>query len=875
MSRFAKVVIGIGLVVLVTLVAAFFFLRHLVIKSFPQTEGDLIVAGLHAGVDVYRDEYGIPHIKAQDDHDLMFAVGYVHAQDRLWQMDIMRRAGEGRLSEVLGSATVEFDELFRTVDLSGVADRIMEKLHPDAWGMLQAYADGVNAFIDTHDGKYPIEFDMLRYRPEHWDVRHSILAARLIAWELNLAWWTDLTYGEIAAKVPLEKLEQIIPVFPDSVPVTVRSANMKSGLAAGENHASFSMRQGNERPDSRGARHARHPVSGRPMALTRNRPETDSRQDLSALLWAERGNKSEELAGVRELLDICRSYRDYFSLGPVGGGSNAWVVNASKSMSGKPLLANDPHLAMPAPSRWYELHLTAPGWNVAGVSLPGAPVVIIGHNEHIAWGLTAAMIDDADFYLERVDTTKRKGAYLFEKASLPFEQREETILIGRSDSVTINVRATRHRPVVNDVHPMHRHTDRDTLTHHTPVAMRWTGLDVSDEMYGFYLMDRASNRSEFERGLREIAVPGQSVVYADVDGNIGYWTTGHIPIRGKQNAMLPLPGWTGDAEWEGYVPFDEMPRLLNPPEGIIACANQKIADKTFPYYISTLWEPTSRIQRIFQLLGSAEKFTPEDFKQFQHDEVSLYAREVAGDLLRAYDSSDAKEQDIASALMYLRNWDYKFTQSDIATSIFNSFFVHLLHNTFEDEMGQDLFRDFVFFNAIPYRVTSQLLAQDSSSWFDDVRTPGRETKNEILRKSLVDALGELRQTLGNEMKKWQWGVLHTVTFSHPIGSMKPLDRIFNIGPFPIGGGATTVSKTEFRLAAPYAVTVGPTLRQVIDMAEPLGADVVITSGESGQPLVRHYSDQTPLWLTGGYYRVTMDWTDIQKSSWDHLTLKPR
>lgn len=823
MSQFAKVAIGAGLVILVTLAACFFFLRHLVTKSFPQTQGAIIASGLHSPVDVYRDDYGIPHIKAQDDHDLMFATGYVHAQDRLWQMDIARRAGEGRLSEVFGSATVEYDKLFRTLNLRGVADKIMEKLHPDSWGMLEAYTEGVNAFIDTHKGRYPIEFDMLRYHPERWDVRHSILVGRLIAWELNLAWWTDLTYGEISAKVPLEKLEQIIPVFPDSVPVTVPGGSQKKRSAQ---------------------------LDG-PLSIT-----------------------GKEIADISPLMKAAVSYREFFGLGPLGGGSNGWVVSGSKSVSGKPLLANDPHLAMPAPSRWYEVHLTAPGWNVSGVTLPGAPIVIIGHNDHIAWGLTNAMIDDADFYVERVDTSKHPEHYLFEKTSLPFEEREERIMVGSSDSLVINVRSTRHGPVVNDVHPMHKHTDKDSTTHHTPVTMRWTGLDVSDEMYGFYQMNRAANSAAFERGLKEIAVPGQSVVYADVQGNIGYWTTGHIPIRGKQNAMLPLPGWTGDAEWKGFVPFDELPRLFNPPNGIIACANQKIADKSFPYYISTLWEPPSRIQRINQLLASADQFTPEDFKQFQHDEVSMYAREVTGVLRHAYDSIKVEDPDLATALAYLKNWDFKFAQSDVATAIFSSFMVHLLHNTFEDEMGSDLFRDFVFFDAIPYRVIDQLLSQENSSWFDDVRTPQVESKNDILRKSLSDALDELRQSLGHELKTWRWGVLHTVTFNHPFGKVKPLDRVFNIGPFPIDGGSTTVAKTEFRIANPYSVEVGPTLRQVIDMAEPLESDIVITSGESGQPLFKHYSDQTPLWLTGGYYRVTMNWTEIGKSSWDHLVLKP-
>ncbi len=872
MSQFAKVTLGAGLVILVTLAAGFFFLRHLVTKSFPQTQGIIVSAGLHSAVDVYRDDYGIPHIKAQDEHDLMFAVGYVHAQDRLWQMDISRRAGEGRLSEVLGSATVDYDKLFRTLNLRGVADKIMEKLHPDAWGMLQAYTEGVNAFIDSHKGRYPIEFDMLRYQPERWDVRHSILVGRLIAWELNLAWWTDLTYGEIASKVPLEKLEEIIPVFPDSVPVMVPSVSSKGG-----HPVTPSANSKGGLPVSVAPRlHAipTWPLQGPVGAGFSPRSISLGDQAQHDFLGRRVHRPADELTDVHQFMDAARSYRDCFGLGPLGGGSNAWVVNGSKSVSGKPILANDPHLAMPAPSRWYEIHMNAPGWNVSGVTLPGAPIVIIGHNDHVAWGLTNAMIDDADFYVERVDTTKHPEQYQFEKSSFPFEQREEVIGIGSSDSIVISLRSTRHGPVINDVHPMHKHTDQDSVTHHTPVTMRWTGLDVSDEMYGFYLMNRAGSKTDFERGLREIAVPGQSAVYADVQGNIGYWTTGHIPMRGKQNAMLPLPGWTGDAEWKGFVPFDDLPHLFNPPNGIIACANQKIADKSFPYYISTLWEPPSRIQRINELLGSAEQFTPEDFKQFQHDEVSVYAREVTSVLLHAYDSVDVKEPDLVSALAYLKNWDFKFAQSDVATAIFSSFMVHLLHNTFEDEMGPDLFQDFVFFDAIPYRVIDHLLSQNNSSWFDDVRTPEVETKNDIIRKSLNDALDELRQSLGHELKTWRWGVLHTVTFNHLFGKVKPLDRVFNIGPFPIDGGATTVAKTEFRIANPYAVEVGPTLRQVIDMAEPLDADIVITSGESGQPLFKHYNDQTPLWLTGGYYRMTMNWTEIGKSSWDHLVLKP-
>ncbi len=808
MSKLGKITIGISVTIVIGLIATFFFLRHLVTKSFPLTEGSITLPGLHGKVEIFRDDYAVPHLSAQDEHDLMFATGYVHAQDRLWQMDLMRRAAEGRLSEILGQPTVEYDKLFRTIDLVHVAQKISGEMHPKARQLLQDYSSGVNAFITTHQGQYPLEFDMLNYEPELWEPEHSILISRLTAWELNLAWWTDLTYGEIAASVPATKFQEIMPAFPDSVAVQAPSPALK-----------------------------------------------------------------KTLADIHAFLEVDRSYRDFFQLGSLEAGSNAWAVDSTKSLSGKPLLANDPHLPIPAPSRWYEIHLSAPGWNAAGVSLPGTPVIVIGHNDHLAWGLTNAMIDDADFYIEKTDSVN-SHRYVFQKSTLAFQEHEEKILVKDADSVIITVRATNHGPIISDVHPssMHRHADSSTQT--PLLAMRWTGLDVSNELYGFYLMNKASTPAEFEQGVKEIGVPGQSVVYADTKGNIAYWTSGRIPIRGKHLPMVPMAGWTGENEWQGFIPFDRMPKRLNPREGFIASANQRIADNAYPYYISTLWEPPSRIERISQLLRSAEKFTVEDFKAFQQDLYSPYARDLVAALLVVYKDTSNADHETSEALNYLRNWDYRFTQTDIATTIFNSFFVHLLRNTYEDEMGEDVFHDFVFFAAIPYRVTGQLLASDSSSWFDNVKTEHVETKDDILRASLADALSELRTSLGMEMKNWRWGTIHTVTFKHPFGSRKPLDNIFNIGPFPLSGGGTTVNRSEYKFTSPYSVAVGASVREIVDLAHPDEAFMVITSGQSGQPLNQHYDDQTPLWLNGGYHQVTIDWDNIRRQHWQLLTLEP-
>jgi len=649
---------------------------------------------------------------------------------------------------------------------------------------------------------------MLDYSPGKWEVRHSLIVTRLIAWELALAWWTDLTYAAISERVSPAMLDEILPRWPDSVGVTV-------------------------------------PTGGQ----TRPKVKYDS---FSALL------------------DAASLYRGIFGPGTPGGGSNAWAVNASRSESGYPLLANDPHLGMPQPSRWYLMHLSAPGLNVSGVTIPGIPVVVIGHNDAIAWGFTNAMLDDADFYVEKPDSSV-PDRYIFRGASLPMKVRTEVIYLGSDDSVEVRYRSTVHGPVVNDVHPV---TRRDTGTPAAPVSMKWTGFGVSDEVYGFLRINAATDPAGFAAGLSFLTVPGQAAAYADTAGNIAFWTTGRVPLRGKQHPMLRLAGWSGEAEWTGYVDFRSLPRLMNPPDGMIACANQKISDDAYPWYLSTLWEPPSRIQRIRELLQGTAQFTADDFKRMQQDVVSPYARETTDLLLSVCSSGPVADTMMAAALGYLRNWDFRFSAGDIATSIFNEFYVKLLENTYRDEMGDSLFRSFTEFGAIPVRVTSALLAAGGSPWFDDVRTGAQESRNDIIRKSLRDALDTLAGTMGRVMKEWRWGKLHSVTFRHPFGAREPLDRIFNVGPFPVAGGGTTVSKTEYKASSPYDVTVGPSMRQVVDLARPLEGFYVLTGGQSGQPLHEHYDDQAPLWLNGGYIRVSSDWAEIGEAPWDRLTLEP-
>ncbi len=802
MSKRTTILIGsLGILVLL-LVAVFFFFRYQIRKSYPVVSGILRVPGLLQPVAIARDEFGVPHIHAADEHDLFFALGYVHAQDRLWQMDMAARAGEGRLSELVGTATVPFDRMFRIVGLRRTAEMIEKNLSSDSRTILQSYADGVNALIDAQKGKYPVEFDILGYEPEHWTPVRTIIIGRMMAWELNLSWWTDLTFGAIAERVGLEKTLDILPTYPDSVPPVVPDNAWKHtpGLATGY---------------------------------------LKTAQDFLAFMGAE----------------------------GMTGGSNAWVVAPSHSATNSVLLANDTHLRLTLPDQWYEVHLDAPGYHVRGMSIAGAPAVIAGRNDSLAWGLTSLMPDDADFYVERIDSAD-PGRYLFNGEWLPITTLQEDIGVRGDSAETVTIRLTRHGPIVTDI------TTPLQLGRYPYVAsMRWTGSEFDDQFSAFRAIDQARNWREFVDGVRKFAIPGQNFVYGDVRGNIGYWCGAKIPVRSRGTSILPLPGWDPSSDWKGYVPFDQLPHLYNPPEGYIASANNKIVTDAYPYHITDLWEPPSRFLRLREVLSKKDEiFSVEDFERLQNDQFSFHAREITPYILAAFRDSTVGLPEGSLALEYMRNWHFRYATDDIATAIYQMFFVKLLENIYQDEMGPELFHDFILLTNIPIRVTTRLLEEGTSPWFDDMRTPQVETRDDIVRRSFREAIVALRERLGSDTRTWRWGTLHTVTLQHPFGLRKPLNVVFNIGPYPFPGGTSALVSGEYDFNKPFEVTVGPSFRAIYDMGNPSEMRAILPSGVSGQAFNPHYGDQTRLWLNGGY-RISRE--EDRYGSWDVLHLEPQ
>ena len=770
-------------------------------KSFPVTEGRAQLSGLTAPVDVYRDEYGVPLVAAGTERDLMFAIGYVHAQDRLWQMDLARHAGEGRLSELFGTETVPFDHLFRVVGLRRTADSILAHLDGSTLGQLTWYAEGVNAFIESNRGRFPVEFDLLGHDPEPWQPVHSLLVARLVAWELNLSWWTDITLGAIAERVGLLKAVDIVPSYPRDVDPAVPAAVWRKQIPL----ASDFVRTGN-------------------------------------------------------------AYAQAFGRVSLGGGSNAWAVSSRRSATGHALLANDTHLQLSVPSMWYEMILNGGGYDVRGMSVPGAPGIVAGRNGRVAWGLTNLMADEADFYVEHLDSVSGT-TYAYDGQWRQLVSWEEEIRVRGDTNVTVLVRATHHGPIVSDVQTSLQRT-RTPFT----ISMRWTGYELNDPIGTILALNRARTWEDFNTALDGFSVPGQNMVYADVEGFVGYRSAVKLPIRSNAGGLLPLPGWDPASEWKGFVPSARLPRMLNPSEGFVASANNKVVDDSYPYPMGDLWEPPARIQRLRELLAEhPEAITVADCERWQNDRVSPLAMQLVPYVLQVCADSAFDLPEKERIVEYLRSWNFAFDRDDIPSAIFQPWLVRFVQNTFRDEMGDDLYHDYVLLVNIPLRVIARLVSDENSPWFDDVTTDSVESRDDIIRKSLLEAVTEVRERLGTDPRLWRWGSLHTVELRHPFGIRPPLNAIFNVGPFPFGGASTALMSGEYSFNTPYTVSVGPSYRQIFNLGDPSSARVVLPPGQSGHAFHPQYDDQTQLWLNGSY-RTAL--SDPRAGRWDRLTLEP-
>lgn len=812
MPKSLRIVLGIVAMLLVIFGALVVLGSRLLKKSLPQTTGEKTLAILSQPVTVYRDDFGVPHIFAANEDDLWRVAGYVAAQDRLWQMDLTRRAVRGSLSEIFGEATVAEDKLLRTWGLHRLARRLTEKLAPESRRMLTAYAEGVNAFISENKAQLPLEFSLLQYKPEEWKIEDSVGFIRLMAFNLCYAWFFEPALGQVAERYGLPMAMEIFPAVLENSPSIV--------------------------------------------------------PDLPRGLGARLG----------DFFQLVLHTRLELGMPPAVLGSNSWAVSGARTASGKPLLANDPHLGLTLPSIWYEMHLVAgTALDVLGVTLAGVPGVVLGHNRDIAWGFTHGMVDDLDFYLEKINPANA-DEYWRDGAWKKMESSEEYITVkGRPTPERFKIRSTVHGPVVNAINAA---TPNDSFA----VSMRWTGFENTDEMRATHGLLRAKSWDDFLQAMRHFQVPNQNVIYADGAGNIGYYSCGLVPIRRDGKGYLPYRGWENAGDWIGTIPFEQMPHVYNPPQNFVATANNLIAGKNFPYYISNAWEPASRIERITELLQENDKANVKTFQQMQNDVVSVHARRTLPGLLKLLDQAvtpDSTKTSVSvlndeekNARQLLSTWEFDETPASVPAALFEVWTQEFLLATIKDEMGDTLFNAYAAWSNLGVRALEYLVQHPESPWFDRPNTPNVETAPEIALASFRRMLQYLRSQLGEIMGDWQWGRIHQLTLQHPLGKHELLQQVLNIGPFAVGGSATTINKGEYLLTAPYALNAGPSVRLIVDLANPETSWSVIPGGQSGQLFSPYHHDQLTLWRQGKYRTVSMYREAVAANNKNTLVLTP-
>ncbi len=798
MSTLRRILIGVAAMALVAILALAVYLYIVVQKTLPTTSGTINLPGLSAPVTVTRDVYGVPHITAANVKDLYTAQGYVHAQDHLFQMFYYRQLGEGRLGEAFGPSAAQADIFLRTVGMRRAAETETKALSPKARSYLEAYAKGVNAFIHTHQDSLPLEFTLAGLKMEDWQPVDSIAFAKVMAWNLSRNWDTELINADVRAKLGPDRTAQLFPDYPAEGPFIVPGQSL-----------------GSDTP----------PVAGRP-------PDENPHSITHAI---EAFNRD-----VRPWLP---------ETGMSGLGSNNWVVDGTKSATGKPLLSNDPHLGVQNPSIWYQIHLsTSDGkYDVAGFGFTAFPGIVTGHNQNIAWGVTNTEGDVEDLFIEKLDPTGHPGQYLTPDGWQPMQLITETIQVRGDAPITHTVRITRHGPILSDALTAISSTIGTTIKE--PLALQWTAAQPGHIYEAALALQMASNWQEFRAALAKWSVPGQNFVYADRQGNIGYQMTGDQPVRKKGDGKAPVPGWTGEYDWTGNVPYDDLPRLYNPPDHFIATANNKNYGPGYKYPIEAEWAPPWRISRITEMLKAKDKLSVDDYKQMLMDTHSPMAKKMAP-MLANLKPTDAKGQD---AVKMLQGWDGNLSADSVPASIYKVTVQRAISETFYDDLGQDLFQEYAGSNSVAVNRSFELLLDrpDDPFW-DRTGTPQKEKRDDILLTSLNSAMTDLTSALGDDMTGWTWGKSHTVTPSHPFGSQPGVGGIFNLPTKPFGGDVTTVSIGEYNLLDPFGMITYQSYRMILDTSDWTKSLSIFVGGESGQPFAKHWGDQFSAWQQGDF-----------------------
>jgi penicillin amidase len=792
--KFAAVLASLFVLLLAAAGGLYLYLR----SSLPQIEGEIALPGLKARAEIRRDANGVAYISARSDADAWFALGFAHAQDRLWQMDFQRRMGAGRLSEVMGPATLGLDRFMRTLGLYRVAEQNLAAISEETREALESYAAGVNAFLSRRPGALPPEFALLRYKPEKWKPADSLVWGRLMALTLSDNMRHEILRARLAKRVTPQQLGDLYPGAP-----------------------------------------------------RRDAPTTLAGAGMLERVWAA---LPDGVAGM--------------------GASNEWAVAGAHTATGKPILANDPHLRFGMPNLWYLARIEAPGLTLAGATAPGVPFLILGHNGRVAWALTTTHGDTQDLFVERIDPADPQR-YQTPQGPRPFETRGETIKVRGEAPVELTVRSTRHGPVLSDAQTGAREAlpkgmpgeglgaERDEA-----MALAFAGLAPDDRTAeALYRMNRARGAAGFVAALKDFHSPQQNVAFADADGNIGLVVAGRVPLRRAGDGRLPAPGWNGEYDWTGWLPFDSLPQALNPPSGAIVSANNKPAGDSA--LLGSDWEAGYRARRILDLLAVDQRLSADAAAQMQTDALSMAAR----DLLPLMTGVVANDERGRRAAAMLKNWDGRMDRRRPEPLIFSAWLRELNRALYADELGP-LFAD--YWDLRPDVV--ELMLTQRRHWCDDVTTPVRETCEGRVALALDRALDFLAQRHGGNPQDWRWGDAHFAKFSHPLfGRMPVLWRLSDVR-LPSDGDAYTVNRGQTAIsdaAEPFAHVHGAGFRAVYDLADLDASRFMQAAGQSGHPLSPFYANLARRWRDGRTIRVPQASAAGGKEKLAVLTLVPQ
>ncbi len=784
------------LAVILLLIIGWFWLK----SAEPIIRGSITLPNLQTEVHITRDSNGVPHIEAETREDAFYAIGFAHAQDRLWQMEMHRRIASGRLAEVAGEAALSSDIFLRTLSLYDRARKAWPHQTPDARAGLIAYANGVNAYLETRRGALPPEFLLTGIRPEPWTPIDTLGWLKIMAMDLGGNYWMELARFDLSRTLDPQQLADFYPPYPGDAP---------------------------------------HPL-----------PDLDQLYD------------GLDLSTIRTAAtDIGK---------PRGLGSNNWVVSGAHTKSGLPLLANDPHLGLTTPSLWYLAHMKVGDEDIIGASMPGSPYIVLGRNSSIAWGFTNVNPDVQDLYLEKL--TDDGTAYLTPDGPEPFITREEIIHVKDAPPVTITVRETRHGPVISDG----RADIRSNIPENAVIALRWTALDDDDttasmgpEIFG------AKSFEDFVEAMQHYIAPEQNMVVADTRGNIGYYAPGRVPVRSPLNdtyGLVPAPGWKAGYDWTGTIPYSELPRIYNPDNGVIATANEKIIDDSYPHYLTSEWALPYRGDRIRQLI--AER-APHDTASMTAIQMDVHSG-VAADLLplMLMHSKGTDDTRLKAVLDAMSDWDLEMVGDKPQPLIFTAWHRALGKHIYADELADKFFR----YQGSKVEFLRGVLSDENGKarWCNDVTTPVTETCSEMVQRALKDALDDVAGRLGTTTwEKWRWDSLHQAVQEHrPFSQVPALASFFESRNGAPGGTYTVnVAGPNFGAVDPYSFTHGPSYRVVYDLADLDASRYIIPTGQSGIMFSRHYRDMLPLWLEGR--SIAIKSTIPDERSGNRLTLVPK